>query len=371
MNASDRAEAAYRKQAKGPSDKSDDKIEPQVFEAHTAADKTAPDRPSVKKIAKFLLTIGEQEAAKVIHHLPRDAADEILRTMKDIPAVHPLEAEALLKEFGFSAQKKSNISGGKKIAREMLEKAFGEEKAQHLLKKALPETRRKSFEFLKNLESHQLKLLLGGESLLVLSLVLPHIDKKSAAEYLATLPQEDRLVLIKRMARESRVSQEVVQRVESALQEKIKSLSNLEGIPVDGRAQLGEILKNLSPQDAESLLSELEDTDPELAQSLRNRLFTHERILRILDVDFEVFLRTIEDEDLALVIQALPEESVNKILSNVSERRRQWIRDEIDMRGPAARIEAAAALREFLSKVRKALADGDLRYKEDNPDEYV
>lgn len=371
MKSGDRAKAAYQKHIqKPPQEKSSEGASP-AFEAVTVKP-TEESRPqSVKKIAKFLMVLGEQEAAKVLKHLDRNTADEILKTMKEVPAVHPVEAEALLKEFGYATQQRANSIGGQKLAREMLEKAFGKERAQNLMEKALPEVREQPFEFLKTLESHQLKLLLGGESVLVLSLVLPHIDKKTAADYLATLSEEERLILIRRMAQKNQISREVIKRVELALQEKARSISAQESLMVDGKARLGEILRNLPPQEAESLLSELEDSDPELAQILRNRLFTHERILRILDLDLEVFLRTVEDEDLALIIQSLPEETADKIFRNVSERRRQWIKDEIDMRGPAAKIESAAALREFLSKVRNALAAGELRYLEDNDEEYV
>jgi len=346
--------------------KSNDKV------SSSASNNEALKLQNLKKVAKFIKLLGKKEAQKVLQHLPKESIEIINQMLKEIPYIEPVEAEALLKEFGLVAQKAPSMAGGgQKLAQAMLEKAFGAEKAKKIVSKVLPESKTSPFEFMKEYELHQLKLLLGGESILVLSMVLPHLDKKKAADYIATLPEETRLLLIKRMARVEKVSNEVVRRVELALQEKAHQIGAQESMAFDGKARLSEILRNLNPQDAESLLSELEETDPELAQSLRNRLFTQERILQIRDVDFEVFLRDIPDEDLALVVQSLPEQTAQKILSNVSERRQMWIKDEIELMGKVSKIELVAAQREFLSKVRKALANGELRYKENENEEYL
>jgi len=346
--------------------KSNDKV------SSSASNNEALKLQNLKKVAKFIKLLGKKEAQKVLQHLPKESIEIINQMLKEIPYIEPVEAEALLKEFGLVAQKAPSLAGGgQKLAQDMLEKAFGAEKAKKIVSKVLPESKTSPFEFMKEYELHQLKLLLGGESILVLSMVLPHLDKKKAADYIATLPAETRLLLIKRMARVEKVSNEVVRRVELALQEKAHQIGAQESMAFDGKARLSEILRNLNPQDAESLLSELEETDPELAQSLRNRLFTQERILQIRDVDFEVFLRDIPDEDLALVVQSLPEQSAQKILSNVSERRQMWIKDEIELMGKVSKIELVAAQREFLSKVRKALANGELRYEENENEEYL
>lgn len=323
---------------------------------------------NLRKIAKFLFLLGKAEADRILAHLPKEAAEVIRDLIQEITSVEPVEAEALMQEFGQAAQRQGIPVGGGRVAREMLEKSLGEERARRILRKVFPEMQPAPFGFLKDYTPEQVRMLLEGESVLVLSLVLPHVDRKVAAQILGTLPVTDRVNLVQRIAKVDRVNSEVVQRVEAALLDKARSLSSQETVTVDGKAQLSGILRSLAPEDAESLLSSLEDTDPELAQTLRNRLFTQDRLLRLRDVDLEVFLRKVEDEDLALVTQALPEETAQKILRNVSERRRQWIRDEIELRGPPARIELDAALREFLGRVRMALADGEIRYEEDDED---
>ncbi len=324
---------------------------------------------SLRKVAKFLLLLGKDEAAKVLKHLPPEEVQALTRAIQKLPGVERVEAEALLKEFGYMAAKVPELSkGGKKAAADILEKAFGAEKAKKMMEKAVPGVRKKPFDFLSDYQAHQLKLILGGESVLVITMVLPHLEPQVAASYVQGLSEEQKVSVIHRMAKMERISRDVIQKVEEAIKEKAKAISMDETTEMDGKARLGDILKFLSPMDSEVLLSELEDSDPDLARTLRNRLFTQERILQIRDLDLEIFMRNVEDEDIALLVQALPPESGEKILKNISERRRLLVNEEIQLSGPASKIESQAALREFLVKIREALKDGEMRYLEEDED---
>lgn len=328
-----------------------------------SASKGSTGGVSLRKVAKFLFLVGKTESEKILNHLPQAEAQELRRLIGEVTAVDPVEAEALMREFG-GMLTSSEGRGGKDFARSVLEKAFGEEKASRLLQRAMPEAKPKPFEFLHDWDWQRLGLLLAGESNLVLSIVLPFLPPKTAADFIAHLEEGSRLEVIRRMSQARPVGREVLERVELALRDKARSLGEQQELFIDGKARLEEIVKALSPQAAERLLSDLEETDPELAQSLRNRLFTHDHLLRLRDLDLEAFLRTIEDEDLALVLQALPETTAQKIRQNLSERRRQWIEEEIQLAGRPAKVELDAALRDFLKKVRQAIEQGDLRYED-------
>ncbi|MDE6351168.1 MAG: flagellar motor switch protein FliG, partial [Treponemataceae bacterium] len=91
--------------------------------------RTADGKESVyRRVAKFLLLIGENEAAKIMPHLGEAQIEKIVPELASIRRVDPEEAAAILAEFQ-SLMQKAREDGGVETARAMLEKAFGAEKA--------------------------------------------------------------------------------------------------------------------------------------------------------------------------------------------------------------------------------------------------
>lgn len=339
----------------------------------TAPDAPAPATPgdkSLRKVAKFLILLGQDEAAKVVRHLDPSQIEAIGREIAGIKKIEPVEAEAILKEFGYLATSHAQtVKGGKGAAQAILDQAFGADKAKALFQKAVPHGGEKPFSFFSGLEKEVVLALLGPESAQVLSVVVPFLEKAQAAAFLKTLSPERRLDLVKRLATMEKVPSSVVAQVNQALQERFHAYRPSNTEAVDGRAKLADILRHMSVANEAALLKSL-DSKPELADDLRRRLFTLADLTRVSDDGFEDLLRAKTDPQVALLWLSADGALRTKIEANISARRLLLVRAEIDLLSDTSPRELQKELRFFLDEVRDAVRQGRATLW-DESEEYV
>ncbi|MEI8093475.1 MAG: FliG C-terminal domain-containing protein [Spirochaetales bacterium] len=340
--------------------------------APTAIGKASPDGDkSIRKVAKFLILLGQDEAAKVVRHLEASQIEAISHEIATIKKIDPLEAEHILKEFGYiAAQQVGVMRGGKAAAQEILDEAFGKERSKSILNRAVPETQIKPFLFLKDVEKEVLRSLLVGESFTVLSIVVPFLEKTQAAVVMKGLDPSLRLDLVKRLAKMEKVASEIVAKVEEGLREKLHNMNPATTEEIDGKSRLADILRHMSVDKEERILKDLDKARPELTEELRRRLFTPEHLVRVGDDGFEDILRAKTEQQLALLWLASHDELRAKIEKNISTRRFLIVQSEIDLLQETPRRELQKEMRFFLEEVREAVRSGKAALFDDT-EEYV
>ena len=331
----------------------------------------ADGRESVyRRVAKFLLLIGENEAAKIMPHLTEEQIEKIVPELASIRRVEPEEAETILAEFQSLVQK-SREDGGVETARAMLEKAFGAEKADAMLQKSVPFAEGKPFEYLAEASAEKIGLLLKDEGGAVRALVLSHLPPKVSAAVITSLSDGEKKDVVLRLAKLKTISPDVVKRVDSAMREKLNALVVEKSDSIDGRNALAQILKQMSPENEDAILAKLSDQDPDLGADLRERLFTADDILNADDKYLQNLLRTMSDTDLAFLIAGKDDAFRKKILHNVSQNRAGIILEEEQAKKPMLRADCEKITSQFFSTLRRAWEDGTLIIKGRDDEMYV
>ena len=323
-----------------------------------------------RRVAKFLLLIGVNEAAKILPHLTADQTEKIIPELASIRSVNPDEASVIFAEFQ-SLLERSRQSGGVQTARTILEKAFGADKAQAMLEKTVSYPDGTPFDYLQEISAERLSQLLKDESAPVQALVLSRLKPALAAAFIKSLDRERQKDIIGRMAKLSSISSEVVRRVDRAMREKSQTLSTETGTALDGRGVLAEILKKMDPESEKSILSVLDENDAELGADVRKRLFTLDDIIRADDRFIQETLRSMSDGDLALLIAGKPEEFREKILTNVSKGRGDSVLEEEQLKKPIRKRDADEVTDAFFGTLRRAWEQGKLAIKGRDDDVYV
>jgi len=134
-----------------------------------------------RRVAKFLVLIGVDEAAKILPHLTSEQTEKIIPEIASIRRVDPDEASVILAEFENLVQR-ARESGGVTTARSILERAFGSERASKMIQKTVSFPEGKPFDYLQEASGERVYQLLKGESPAVSALVLSHIKSAAAAE---------------------------------------------------------------------------------------------------------------------------------------------------------------------------------------------
>ena len=323
-----------------------------------------------RRVAKFLVIIGEDEAAKILPHLAQEQIEKIVPEIASIRTIPPEEAEKILSEFE-GLLKKSRQTGGVETARYMLEKAYGKEKASQMLENAFVYTEGKPFEYLNEADNERVYLLLKDESVNVQSLVLSHLEPKKAASVINLMTEQEKKEVVLKLAKMDKISPDVIKRVDKAMHEKSLKQTSEKAEKIDGRNALAQILKKMDPKAEGEIINVLSEGDPDLGQDLRNRLFTLEDVVKADDRFVQNQLQEMETPDICYLIAGKPDDFRDKILNNVSHGRKNEILDQEDYLKPMRRADCEKVTSSFFSVLRRAYDEGHLIIKDRNDDVYL
>ncbi|SEP66722.1 flagellar motor switch protein FliG [Treponema bryantii] len=323
-----------------------------------------------RRVAKFLLLIGEDEAAKILPHLSESQIEKIIPEIASIRTVSKEEAAVIMEEFN-GLLNKAREEGGVETAREMLEKAYGKKRADELLKKAMPLEGKVPFTYLRDADNERVYLLIKDENPGVQSMVLSHLNPKKAAKIINLMTPEEKKEVVMRLAKMEPVSPDVLRRVDQAMHEKSLNQTVEKAENIDGRNALAQILKKMDAGAENDILTYLSEDDPDLGQDLRSRLFTMDDVVKSDDRFVQEKLREMTEIDIAYLIAAKPDDFREKILSNISAGRRAEVRAQEDILKPMRRSDCERITSEFFSKLRRAFEEGHLIIKDRNDDVFV
>ena len=313
-----------------------------------------------RRVAKFLVIVGIDEAAKILPHLTEEQTEKIIPEIASIQKITPEESASILEEFE-SLVEKAREEGGLETARNILTKAYGSEKAEDMLKKSVKYPDGKPFDYLSDANAERIKVLIDGESDAVKSLVLSQIEPKKAAKVINLMDVDDKKKIVLRLAKIKPVAPEVLAEIDRSLHEKLLTQNTENSQNMDGRGVLAQILKRMNPSVEKSIINTLSEQDPELGEDLRKRLFTEEDVIGLDDRFIQNYLHDMEDRDIAVLIYGKNDAFREKILSNVSKNRRRVILDEESMIHHLTKSDSEKMTSSFYSVLRRAWENGDLR----------
>ncbi|MDR0410506.1 MAG: flagellar motor switch protein FliG [Treponema sp.] len=317
-----------------------------------------------RKVAKLLILMEKEAAIQILSKLEPAQIEAISKEIASIHGIGVEEAEDLLDEFksllALSGGYKGSFSGGIGEARSLLYAAFGPEKGESVLKKAVPQTVDKPFAFLEEFSAEQLGILFKDESPATEAMVLSRLPPKLAAEVINSAEPSRKIEIVKRIAKINKVAPSVMEMVADALKEKVRKIGSTETERIDGMNVLASILKASDVSFGEKMLGELAQDDPMLGYSLRATLYTLDDIVKAEDRAIEEKLRGMSEKEIVYLIKGRSRLFIEKIMSNISAQRRSIIREEADIIGPIPRIDADTVAADFLTWFRRGREKGTI-----------
>lgn len=318
-----------------------------------------------RRVAKFLILIGSEQAAEILAELESEHVNEISKEIARIKVIRPEEKEKIFAEFQsmLSGQYrlKGSSRGGVEAARRILYAARGPEKGEELLNRAIPKTKENIFGFLEDFSPDQLIQLLQTETAQAAALILSRLPPKLSAAVIGRLPPESKPEVLKRIARQKTVSPETLEQIAAALKEKTRhTRGSANDIEIDGMRALTAILKQGDFTFCDKIIDEIEESDPNIGKFLKEKLYTLDDVINAVDRPIQEKLASMSEREIAYLLKEGNREFSEKILSCVSSGRRKLIREEFEILGDVSRRDSESAALTFLSWFRRAREDGDI-----------
>ena len=128
------------------------------------------------------------------------------------------------------------------------------------------------------------------------------------------------------------------------------------------------ILNRIDTPLVEGILKQISTVDPELAQAIENNMFVFEDLMRLDDRSFQMLLRAVDQKLLASALKGADPKLLDKVMTNLSQRSAEMLKEEISARGPMRVAEIDAAKREIVATAQRLETEGTIMLPTDAGD---
>ncbi len=314
-----------------------------------------------EKAAVLLVILGPEISAQVFKHLEEDEVEQLTLEIANLPTIPPEVKNEVIQEFQhLLVAHEFMAKGGVNYAKELLEKAFGPEKAKEILSKLTAQLQVRPFEFVRKTDPMQLLSVIQGEHPQTIALILAYLAPEQAASVLSGLPPELQVEVARRLATMDRTSPDVIREIERILEKKLSAFVSQDFTMVGGIEALVEILNRSDRGTEKNIIEALEEEDPELAEEVKKRLFVFEDIVHLDDRAVQRVLREIDMKDLALALKGASEEVRDKFFKNMSKRAAQMLKEDMDFMGPVRVRDVEEAQQRIVNVIRQLEEAGEI-----------
>jgi flagellar motor switch protein FliG len=313
------------------------------------------------KAATVLLALGEEAAETIFSKLTKEEIYALNRGMHELSTVRENRQPEILLEF-YELCKTSNpylLGSSNNFIRTMVERSMGEEDSRQLLSD-LGSDKYSQLQQINSVDARTLANSVRKEHPQTIALVLAHIDTTKGAKVLAQLPVETQVEVCMRMASLDSVSPQTLRDVEEALMSEMKGLIISGGEETSGVALVAELLNNIEKVHEDRIFDQLTEIDPELAEEIRNNMFTFDDLIHIDDRGTQMLLKEIENQVLILALKTASEEVKQKFFSNISQRAAEMIREDLEVLGAVRLSDVEAAQATIVQTALQLESDGKI-----------
>lgn len=315
----------------------------------------------VQKAAVLLIALGPEMSANIFKHLKEEEIEQLTLEIANTRSVSPQVKNDILDEFYEICLAQQYIAeGGITYAKDLLDKALGEERAQEVIGRLTASLQVRPFEFVRKADPSQLLNFIQDEHPQTVALILSYLPAHQSAAVIGSLPPEKQADVAKRIAMMDRTSPDVIKEVENVLERKLSSLVNQDYTIVGGVDSIVNILNTVDRSTEKHIMETLEVEEPELADEIRRKMFVFEDILTLDNRAIQTVLRDVDNNELAIALKNANEEVQNVIFSNLSSRLASMIKEDMEYMGPVRLKDVEDAQQKIVNIIRKLEDSGEI-----------
>ncbi len=330
------------------------------------------DLNGVQKAAILLIALGPEKSAQIFKHLKEEEIEELTLEIANTRSISPALKEEVIEEFYQVCLAQQYIAeGGIGYAKELLEKALGNDKAQDVITKLTASLQVRPFEFIRKTEPSQVLNFIQDEHPQTIAMILSYLSAGQASLIIGALPPEKQADVAKRIAMMDRTSPEVIKEVERVLERKLSSLINQDYTIAGGVDAVVNILNTVDRGTEKRIMESLEIEEPELAEEIRKKMFVFEDILLLDDRAIQRVLRDVDNSDLGVALKGANDEVQAAIFKNLSSRLAAMIKEDMEFMGPVRMKDVEEAQQKIVGIIRKLEDSAEIVISRGGGDELV
>ena len=309
-----------------------------------------------KKAAILLLALGEDAAADVMKNLEEAEIQQVGYYMTRFTDVSPEELDIVLEEFyrnSVMADEGVNISSSPDFVKNALTKALGADRAKELSDNLRAGEEEAGLEALRYAEPIMISNYIRTEHPQTIALILSYLkNAEQSSAVLRDLPESVQADILYRMAVIESIPPGVISEMNEVLTEEMKTAGSM-ATSVGGVEPVAEILNSVDKATETRILSSIEETNPELAEQIRELMFTFEDMALIDAKQMQLVMKDVDQADMVLALKTASDAVKELIFSSMSSRAAEMVREDLENLGPAKLSDVEAAQQKIIKVVKK------------------
>ena len=316
----------------------------------------------VQKLAALLVILGPEAAAQLLKSLDDHELEAVTGEMAKLAIIGQELQQQILKEFTeVAVQASTAVLGGVDFTKAALEKSVGLFRATDIISRVAPtRTPVAAMQGIVELEARQIYNLVKLEQPQTIALVASYLASDKASQLLALLRPEQRDQVIERLATLSPTPIEVVEQVVQVLNQRLGGKQTRALNQTGGLKTAADVLNAMDKNLSKALLVSLEERNPELSQAIRQKMFTFEDLTWLDTSSLQMVLREVEMRDLAVALKTASEKLQGLLLSCISKRAAETVKEEMSFLGPLKLKEIEGAQQRIIEVVRRLETEGQI-----------
>ena len=309
-----------------------------------------------KKAAILLLALGEDAAADVMKNLEEAEIQQVGYYMSRFTDVSPEELDIVLEEFyrnSVMADEGVNISSSPDFVKNALTKALGADRAKELSDNLRAGEEEAGLEALRYAEPIMISNYIRTEHPQTIALILSYLkNAEQSSAVLRELPESLQADILYRMAVIESIPPGVISEMNEVLTEEMKTAGSM-ATSVGGVEPVAEILNSVDKATETRILSSIEETNPDLAEQIRELMFTFEDMALIDAKQMQLVMKDVDQADMVLALKTASDAVKELIFSSMSSRAAEMVREDLENLGPAKLSDVEAAQQKIIKVVKK------------------
>ncbi|WP_182101579.1 flagellar motor switch protein FliG [Niallia taxi] len=332
-----------------------------------------PELLPKQKAAVLLISLGPDVSSKVFKHLNEEEIEQLTLEIANLRRVEPKMKDDIISEFHDIAVAQEYIAqGGITYAKDVLEKALGQQKALDIINRLTATLQVRPFDFARKADPTQILSFIQNEHAQTIALVLSYLEPQQSSFILSALPPERQADVARRMAIMEATSPEVISQVEYILEQKLSSAAvSQEQSATGGIESVVQVLNGVDRATEKTIIESLELQDPELAEEIKKRMFVFENIVTLDNRAIQRVIRDVDQNDLILALKVSSEDVKQTIFSNMSKRMAETFKEEMEFSGPVRLREVEEAQQRIVAVIRRLEEAGEIIISRGGGDDIV
>jgi flagellar motor switch protein FliG len=313
-----------------------------------------------QKAAILLLSFGEEISAEIFKNMTEFEIKRIGAAMSRLGRLENDVVDQVMAEFySVLQQNKKFFYGGNDFTKKVIGTAFKGNDGDELINQlALGSS--SNLDALELIDARTLSNFIRNEHPQTIALILAHLDARKCGDTLKLLPESIRTEILIRIANLDAVAPEIIDEIDDVLRAEIQAMGSISTQKIGGVEPIAEMLNLIDGATEEQILDGLEERDPELAERIRQLMFTFDDLVKIDDRGIQEIVKGVQNDKWKIALKTASEAVRELVFKNMSERAAKMLREDMEAM-PAVKLSDVEAVQyEIVQVARKLEEEGKI-----------